>query len=89
MKKYCLLFLVCLFPIYEIPEFVIMTPPHSGAHLLIPIVEELTGLKGLWPFQDFAPHKPCDQETFEALSQNSDYLAHLWNHLPVSKNLSH
>ena len=84
MKKYFVFLVFLAFSLQATSEFVVMTPPHSGSHLLVPLIEEMTGREGIWPYQYFVPYEPCDEETFEKLARHLKYLAYLWNKKPVS-----
>jgi len=85
MRKIALWLILCLPGLRACPEFVVMTPPHSGSHLLIPIIEQLTGKEAHWPYDYLAPYAACDEETFNVLSRDRDHLAALWNTRPISK----
>ncbi|NGX58024.1 MAG: hypothetical protein K940chlam3_00925 [Chlamydiae bacterium] len=76
---------ILFFDLTASPDFVVFTQPHTGTHLLVPLLEELTGKEGLWPFQYFTPDSSCDEETFEYLAEDPEYLAFLWNKTPTPK----
>jgi sulfotransferase 6B1 len=65
-------------------DFVVFTQPSTGAHLLVPILQELTGKEGVWPAHYFE-QKICGEESFYALAEDPDYVAYLWNRCPTPK----
>lgn len=87
MKGLFLFFLsvLCTSALSAVPEFVVMAPPHSGNHLIVPLLEELTGKEGVWPRAFFEPYDECDEATFHFFASDPNYLAVLWNKKPIAQ----
>lgn len=77
------LLLLCLVPSLFGVEFVLFTQPKTGIHLMVPLLQELSGKEGVWPHEFLTPDLPVTEETYEKMKEDPQFAAYLWHKKPA------
>lgn len=80
---YRTLLLLCLVPTLYGVEFALFTQPKTGTHLMVPLLQEITGMEGVWPHEFVGHGLPVDEETYEKLKEDPQFVAYLWHKKPA------